>query len=281
MFTSRLRGPRLADNKLNIFHYSSYPEWLKAVGEQSRGRRGQHKAMAEAAGCQPSFLSQVFRGKTHLTPDQAAGLAEFWTFNEEETEYFLSLVHYERSGSKKYRRILKTKIDALRQANAQIGKRIQHRGNVKAEMQARYYSDWTWALIHIMTSVGRFQDPKQIAAALNIDVAHVLAVLKDLRTMDLVQQDGSRWTIGSNQLHLERGSPFHANNQRNFRHYMLGTLSHDRPDALHYCAAYGLSSKAYLRIRELILELIAEANEEVLASKEEQVACITLDLVSL
>lgn len=284
MFYSRfltLGCTRLAEKKLNIFHHLTYQDWLQSVAIEAQGRRGHHKAMAEAAGCQPSFLSQVFRGKVHLTPDQAAGLAEFWAFGDEETEYFLALVHYERSGSKAYRRLLKTKIESLREANSQVGKRIQHRGTVKAELQARYYSDWTWALIHIMTSVDAFQDPKQIAHALHIEVGQVLGILKELKGMELVQQVGASWKIGANRLHLERGSAFHATNQRNFRHYMLGRLTRDNPDDLHYCAAYGLSAKAYRSIRERLLELIAAANQEVLDSTEEQVACITLDLVSL
>lgn len=281
MFTSQLKDSTLPVNNLNIFLYLSYLEWMKAIAEKNRGQRGYHKAMSTAAGCQPSFLSQVFRSKTHLTPDQAAGLSEFWAFTVDETEFFLSLVHFERSGSKVYRRLLKEKMEALRLANSQVGTRIQHRGTIQLELQARYYSDWYWAIIHIMTSVEKYQDPSRISGILGLDLEHVLRVLKELRTMNLVQQDGHRWTIGSNQLHLDRGSPFHVVNQKNFRHFIQNSLSREKEQDLHYCAAYGLSAKSYVTIREMLLNLISAANKEVLASKEEHAACITLDLVSL
>ena len=62
---------------------------------------------------------------------------------------------------------------------------------------------------------------------------------------------------------------------------MQGKLSSDKPEDLHYCAAYGLSAQAYASVRESLLSLIAAANQQVLESQEERVACLTLDLVSL
>lgn len=266
---------------VSVYQYLSYLDWMNIAVEQNQSHRGYHKAMSEAAGCQPSFLSQVFRSKTHLTPDQAAGLCEFWAFNGDETEYFISLVHFERSGSKTYRKILKQKLDSLRHANAEVSKRVEHHGTLELEHKARYYSDWHWAIIHIMTSVPKFQDPLRIAAALGLDAEHVIKILKDLRTMNLVQQNGSKWTIGDNLLHLDRSSPFNVINQRNFRQFAQNSLSRDRPDDLHYSAIYGLSTKAYQEIREMLLSLITSANRAVIASKEEQAACMTLDLISL
>ncbi len=254
---------------------------MKAVVEKNRGLRGYHKSMATAAGCQPSFLSQVYRSKTHLTPDQAAGLCDLWGFDAAETEYFLSLVHFDRSGSKKYRHFLKEKMESLRLAHSQVSKRVQHRGVVQIEMQSKYYSDWYWAIIHIMTSVEKYQDPTRLSQALGLELTQVLGVLKELRSMKLVQQEGPKWTIGSNQLHLDRSSPFHVMNQRNFRQFMQSQLSKERPDDLHFCAAYGLSSKTFLNIRSMLLDLISAANKEVLESKEEKVACMTLDLISI
>lgn len=254
---------------------------MTAIAEKNQDHRGYHKAMSAAADCQPSFLSQVFRSKTHLTPDQAAGLCDFWAFTTDETEYFLSLVHYERSGSKKYRHLLKEKLDSLRQANALVSKRLQHQGTIELELQTRYYSDWYWAVIHIMTSVPKFQDPSRIAAVLGLDFELVLKVLKELRTMSLVQQDGHRWTIGANELHLDRSSPFNVMNQKNFRQFVQNSLSRDKPDDLHFCAVYGLSVKSYQTIREMLLNFMSSANKEVLESKEEQAACLALDFISL
>lgn len=266
---------------LNLFQYSSYLDWMQALVEKNRDHRGYHKAMSEAAGCQPSFLSQVFRSKTHLTPDQAAGLCDFWLFTSDETEYFISLVHFERSGSKKYRQILKQKLKALRQANSEVSKRVPHRGTLELELQAKYYADWPWAIIHIMTSVPKYQDPTTIAAILGIDLEYVLRILKELRSMNLVVQTGQKWTIGSNLLHLDRASPFNMINQKNFRQFSQNSLSRDKPDDLHFCAVYGLSEKAYKTIRETLLNSITSVNQAVLESKEEQAACLTLDLVSL
>ena len=271
----------MATKVLNLFQYSSYLDWMIAITEKNQDQRGYHKAMSAAAGCQPSFLSQVFRSKTHLTPDQAAGLSDFWAFSADETEYFLSLVHYERSGSKKYRHILKQKLDSLKQSNALVSKRLQHQGTIELELQTRYYSDWYWAVIHIMTSVPKFQDPARIAAALGLDLDHVVKVLKELRTMNLVQQDGHKWRIGINQLHLDRSSPFNIMNQKNFRQFAQNSLSRDKPDDLHFCAVYGLSVKSYQTIREMLLNFMSAANREVLDSKEEQAACLALDFISL
>lgn len=132
-----------------------------------------------------------------------------------------------------------------------------------------------------MTSVPKFQDPSRIATVLGLDLDLVLKVLKELRAMSLVQQDGHKWTIGTNQLHLERSSPFNVMNQKNFRQFAQNSLSRDKPDDLHFCAVYGLSVKSYQTIREMLLNFTSSANKEVLASKEEQAACLMLDFISL
>ena len=113
-------------------------------------------------------------GKTHLTPDQAAGLCEFWQFSENQCEYFIGLVNFARSGSRKYKQMLQSKLENLKKDHREISKRVQHRGKVTQGKQAEYYSDWTWAVIHIMTSVDAFRNPNAIASALGVTKALIL-----------------------------------------------------------------------------------------------------------
>lgn len=268
--------------KINVYEYSGYLLFLKAIYDENRKTRGYQRRMAEAAGCQPSFISQVMRGKTHLTPDQAAGLCEFWHFSESQSEYFLSLVNFERSGSKKYRRLLQLKLDRLRNEHREIGKRIKHRGRVSKSGEAEYYSDWTWALIHIMTSVDRFKSAEDIGSALAIKTEHVLSVLTSLEKMGLTKQNLGSWEIGLNQVHLDRSSIFNRMNHKNFRQLAINRLSvSNDPDDFHYSAVYGLDLKTRDVIREMLLNLVSEANERVLSSKEQAVACLTADFFTV
>jgi uncharacterized protein (TIGR02147 family) len=265
-----------------IYDCKTYLEWIEQKHSENSEKRGYLKKLAEAANCQPSFISQVMRGKAQITPDHAIDLAVFWGLNDGETDYFLNLVLLDRAGSRAHRQYCQSKLRQLKVQNAEISKRVQSRKVVKIETQSKYYSDWLWPVIHILTSIPNFSRAEKIANALSVDTRRVREVLLELKEMGFVEEkeDGS-WSIGHNRLHLDKESPFNLANHRNFRFFMLNRLAKESESDVHFSAVYGLSLEACVTIQERLLSLISEIDKVVLPSKEEQAACLTLDFVKI
>src|SRR5258707_1252594 len=56
---------------MSPFDYKDYRLFLKALCRQPEAKRGFQAALAKAAGCQSSYLSQVLQGNVHVTKDSA------------------------------------------------------------------------------------------------------------------------------------------------------------------------------------------------------------------
>jgi uncharacterized protein (TIGR02147 family) len=140
----------------SIFECKTYLQWIEQKHSENSKKRGYLKRLAAAARCQPSFISQVMRGKTQITPDHAIDLAAFWGLDAGETDYFLYLVLRDRAGSRAHRQYCQSKLEQLRAQHGKIIKRVQSREIVEIEAQSKYYSDWIWAVVHIMTSIPYF-----------------------------------------------------------------------------------------------------------------------------
>jgi len=62
----------------SLFSSENYKAYLKSVLDGPGKERGYQSRLAEAAGCQRSYLSQVVHSTPHLTPEHAMGMAQFW-----------------------------------------------------------------------------------------------------------------------------------------------------------------------------------------------------------
>ncbi|RZA13814.1 MAG: hypothetical protein EOP10_29155, partial [Proteobacteria bacterium] len=96
-----------------VWIFNSYREIILEKIRDNKSIRGYQSLMATAALCHSSFFSHVLKGESQLTPDQASGLCDFWNLTRNETEYFLTLVNYERSNSDSLKSKLKLRLDEL------------------------------------------------------------------------------------------------------------------------------------------------------------------------
>ena len=79
---------------------------------ERRNAAGFKTELARAAGCTPSYLSQVVSGKPELTPDQAVAIADFLRLGPTETEFFLILVDQSRAGTPRLKSYLQKKLES-------------------------------------------------------------------------------------------------------------------------------------------------------------------------
>lgn len=102
------------EREMSLFEFSNYRDYIRYRLNQKREIRGYHSRIARAAGCQKSFLTQVLKEQLNLSRDHAAALTEFFKFSEQEANYFLALVDFERAGTTSLRRMELQRIERLR-----------------------------------------------------------------------------------------------------------------------------------------------------------------------
>jgi uncharacterized protein (TIGR02147 family) len=260
----------------DVEDFDDYKAYLRERILRARGVKGYGRLLAEAAGCHPSFLSQVLNGPTQLTPDQAAGLSEFWALDETRTEIFLILVQRARSSSPAFRRILDRKLTRLRGERRDLAKRFGAPRLPDAE-EVLYYSSWLWSAAHVLTSIPRYGRVEALAKRLGVTIDALEPTLQGLERMGLLEKKGEKWKRTGRSLHLPRESPLYLQHLLNWRHRALIEANGRSPDTVHYSAVHGLSRADADRLRAMIVRFIDETREVVVPSPEEEAVCLNID----
>jgi uncharacterized protein (TIGR02147 family) len=251
----------------------------------TKPRRGVVSRLAEAAGCRPSYLSQVLGSAVQLTPDQALGLAEFLGLSEAETEYWLGLVDHSRAGTPRLRKRIEIRLGTLRERHEDLTVRLRRPAPESSEDRTLYYSSWTWSAIHILTSVPRFQTLLAIAQALGLDEATTLEHLTVLERMGFVirsQESGvTRWKNSRTEVHVPRDSPLISLHHNNWRQMAVLRAQRRPTDSVHFTGIYAISRSDFERLKEMLRQLITEVNRVAVASPDETLICFTSDLFAV
>ena len=266
---------------LDVFNSRSYREFIKSAIKANNTTRGYQARLADAAGCQKTYLSQVLHSNIHLTMDHAAGLCRFWQFSEEQTSYFLDLVQIERSSSPHLTSFLKARLETIRRSAADLSTRYKTEAPIDDASIMRYYSAWYWGAIHVLLSIPNQWSDSKIAAHLRLPLQQVSETLVGLAAMHLVEKKPDGWVTTKNSLHLPRGSPLTALNHFNWRNLALSRLLESPNEGLHYTAIQALSVEDAKRMQERIMACIDETRAIVAPSPEEKMVAFTCDFFSV
>ena len=263
---------------MEVFGFSNYRDYLSFRIESDEEGRGYQKKLATAAGCQSSYLSQVLSTQANLTLEQAIGLSGFWNFDEDETEFFMKLVQYDRAGTPRLREHVLTKMEELRAKHRTLSNRFQDVTSITDGIELEYYSTWYLPVIHTMVAVPEFRHAKAIARQLNLDVAVIENALETLARADLVEKMDYGWTNTARSIHLKSESPLNYTYHKNIREIAGRTMQQGNPgENIHYSAIYSLSKSDFDRIKQQLVAMLDESRSVIIKSKEETAAIFALD----
>jgi uncharacterized protein (TIGR02147 family) len=262
----------------SIFAHNEYKALIRASLIENKKIRGYQAQLAQAAGCGASFLSQALNTHVHISADQAAGLASFWNFSPDQTEYFLSLVHLARTSSPAYTAYLNKRLQDLRDKHSKISERVKsEQVNTQAE-ELVYYSAWFWSAIHVITSIPRYQSTAAIAQRLALPSEQVLHCLNILQNAGMVMRKGDRWQAQNKSYHLERESPLIGIHHTNWRQRALANaIQNTKSDSLHYSVVHSLSVDDFEKIKTMLLDFVEKSKKIVEASPEQELIAVCFD----
>ncbi|HWU43627.1 MAG TPA: DUF4423 domain-containing protein, partial [Bdellovibrio sp.] len=96
----------------------------------------------------------------------------------------------------------------------------------------------------------------------------------------LAAKSANHYQTESPFLHLEIDSPLISKHHSNWRIKSLQTFN-DYPENLHYTVAFSVAKEDLPKVRERLTRAIEECAEIIRPSKEEDLACLCIDLFQI
>jgi uncharacterized protein (TIGR02147 family) len=259
------------------FDYTSYKAFLIDLIDLHGNVRGYQGRLSEAAGCQPSYLSQALKGKQELSADHAFGIATHIGLSVGERNYFLTLTYLSKARGPKLRAYYENELHKLKAQQASLKTRLENE-RPKSEIEALYYSSWEWIAVHMLTSARDFQTPSSIGLRLGLPLERVEEVLGVLVELDLVSFSGGRYEYKKGTFHLPDDSPMIQTHHLQWRHKAMGDLLRRSSDSLHYSSAFTMSAEDYKRLKSSVLSMIEKGREIIGPSDAEELYSFSCDL---
>jgi uncharacterized protein (TIGR02147 family) len=261
----------------SVFASEHYKDFLRDVVKA--GPKGVITKLAEAAGCQRSYMSEALRGEIHLTPDHAYGISQFLNLTRKESDYFLNLLHHARAASKTYRDSLAAILETERRDHRRLTKRLKQTEAVVERQEGRYYASWHYAAIHVATAIDGLNTVKSLAARFALADSLVASILQHLTEEGYVKtvQKQYLYNEAAPSRHLSDQSVFSRINHANWRTLALSRPY--RPDSeVHYSSVFAINRRDLQRLRQQLVDFIETQRQAIAQSGSEEVACFTCDL---
>lgn len=266
---------------MRVFDFDDYKTYLQARVEANKMTKGYRTALAAAADCKKSFISQVLLTHVHLTPDHAAGLSEFWRFSESEARFFLDLVLLARAGSPNLKRMIRARMKETQAKQTNLNERFKWEGISSLEIEQTYFSSWYWTAIYIATGMEGLSTASTISKRLNLPVSLVEKAIEKMVGWKLLKKKGKGWEVTEMKIHLPNSSTMTETNHSHWRQRALFNIQQQDPSALHYSLVFGVAKNDLEKLKEMVRQFLETAHKVIGPSSAEELACLTIDLFDI
>lgn len=265
-----------------IFNFKNYKDYLLSLSGTKNRRSGFKSALAKAANCNNTYVSQVLSGTSNFSPEQAEQINHLLNHTPDESHYFLLLVQIERAGTLALKKYFKKQIEDLIQKRNQIQGRLEMMSELSAQDKAKYYSSWLYSAVHMAITIPRKSKQLEfICDTLNISSKKLEEILSFLLQTGLVQRGPDGLISGVTKIHLGNDSADILKHHSNWRIEAIKSLESPLTNDLHYSAVVSMSSEDIIRLREIFLEFIRTVTKEIAKSPEEELCAFNLDFFTL
>ncbi len=266
-----------------FFIYQSYRELIKSGLEQGKRFDSTLTAqrLGEAAGIQKSYLSKVLNERADFNSDQLYSIGQVFQWTEEQMEYALILLEFERSSVSQRKKALRGKIEEIQQRHSEINKviRAPSLGSNQESCHEYYLNPWV-QIVHIGLSIPRYAANIQLLAK-DIQVAEslVLEALRLLLKRNIVREvKGKGFEVVVQQIHLSNDSVVFKAWQTQLRLMALQRLqSAPRKTDYRFSVVFSADEAARKKLQTEILTLLKKAEEQVRDAPEKDIFFLGLD----
>lgn len=267
---------------MSIYEFSDYKQFFNAwVLKQPNGGHGEYRRVSQSLGVSTTMVSQVFKGDKHLSLEMACELTEYLNLSDEETEYFLLLVEFNRAGSLKLQKKLGKQITIRQEKAKKIENRVTKDFELSEEAKVIFYSSWIYSGIRLLSAVPGYQDVVSISEKLNLSRNQVQKIVDFLIMHNLCQEKSGRITTGNVATHLGSSHLLAAKHHQNWRLQGFQKMSFQSDEDMFFTFPCALSKKDAEILQSKILQWIVEIRRVVGPSDSEIVRCLNIDWFGL
>ena len=266
---------------MDIFSFQSYKRYLEfKLGPLGLGR-GAKSDLAKFLNCQSGFISQVIKGDAQLSLEHSISTARYLRLGEDEENYFMLLIQFEKAGSKELAEYFKKEIKKRIDERKQIKKRLDIKDVMTSEQQSKYYSSWIYAAVHVALLIPKLRTIQSISKRLNLSPSRVHQVLDELVEWKLANHEGDEYRASAKRLHVGSSSPELFKHQQNWRIEAIKSIEKNEMSHIHYSGVLAFSKEDSQKIREIFLKSISEMEVVIRPSPEEELYVVNLDFFTL
>lgn len=263
---------------MQIFDYLDYKSYLNdLIRSYPKQGRGQARKLAEHLAVNSVVISQVLSGTRDFSTEQALSVAGYFGLDDRATDYLMDMVAMARAGTHELKKFHRSRIEIARAENKEIKSRVSKHKELNDFEKSRFYSDWFFAGIALLTSIDGYNSVESIATYFGLDRKKVADVIAFLLETGLCKEENGRIGMGITSTFVDNTSPYINGHRRNWRLKGLERFTQPGRDDLFYSAPYSLSEEDATLIRKQLLEAIAAVSKRVTDSPCETLMCLNID----
>ncbi len=267
---------------MSVFRHSNYREALAEELEiRQRTGRWTLRKLAEKSGVQPSFLTNVMKGRADFSSDQLYAVCECLEFPASERKYFLLLLEFERSSHQGRKRELETEIQRLQKQHLKSESHLQAaKVEVTLDMVAEYYLDPFVQLAHVHLNFPAYaKDPEKLRALMGISKSHLSQILDVLVRIGYIRHEGQTYHVITKNKHLPKESPLCGPHQSLMRLKSIDQMQRLAFDEKYsFSATFTGTQETKTRVQEAFLGFLKKAEAAVRPAESKAVFQMNFDL---
>ncbi len=250
--------------EIDVYQFTNYRKYIKAYFDERKkhDRKFSHRYLSQRLGLSsPNFIMMVMQGKRNLTRSLAYKISQEFNQDENEAEYFESIVGFAQAKTNKEKDRYFQKIISLRR-NCSVEKIEEH--------QYEYYSNWYNLVIRELVTYPEFKNNYNwLAKKVSPPITHsqTKRSVELLLKLGLIKRNGTSYVRSS--LLISTGQEVFSLAIVNFHRKMaelaaasLDTSSHDERDIT--ACTVNISETGIGEIKKVI----AECRKKVLSIAE-------------
>lgn len=268
--------------EIAIFEYSNYRHYLEDILKSPAFGRGGRAHMAQHLNCQPSYVSQVLKGKSSLSLEQAFKVNTFLRHNPLQREYFMVLVEMDRAGTLELKQYYSTKRAELSEKSKLIENQMSYDQLSEADAVA-YYSNWNNVLIRNLIDIPTFKTVEALKKKLNISEESFAKAFDFLVEKGLIRINAEGLLEqGHTRLHIKKQSPLAKFGHISTRLQMIKNYEKLNNNSLNYSSNVTLPRSSYEEFKKRFAALIVDLNAHLDEKQPaEMMATLVIDFMEI
>ena len=266
---------------MRIWEFVDYRSYLTSKLGAEGSRTGLRKKLAAAIPVHTTFVSQVLKGRTEFSLEQAEAINLFLEHTDDEGEYFILLILKDRSENDKLKKRFEKKIQVMRDERLNIKNRLDTTDSISDKDREKFYSSAIYGVIHVLVAIPQFQSIEALSEATKLSRSRIREILDFMTRIGVLKEEGAKFFSGSNHVHLGNDSELILKHHSNWRYHTISNLQFLDRDDVHYSAGLSLSIEDAFRVKESILTNLKHNVDIISKSKEEVAYVMCLDFYKL